>query len=418
MNIMEVISAYLTTGGILLLLLIGLGFSVSVPGLDRWNRRFFFTLFLTLTMCMIISIVDMSIYSNPSLVQVEKITIFMEYLFFSLPTLMMTAYFLRCSGENWRKSEQFRGIFVLWCVYLLLLVAAQFTTSFYYITPENLFYRGKWHILLTAPQMLIIVINLKALIDRRNKLSPKYFRTFLIFNILSVLFLIAQMFSASIVLLDISIAVCSLVLFVMVLSYEIEQYTRQQQEIAHQRANIMVLQMRPHFIYNTMMSIYYLCEQDPRKAQQVTLDFTAYLRKNFTAIASEEMIPFSEELEHTRAYLAVEKAQFEDQLFVEYDTPHTMFRLPPLTLQPIVENAVKHGMDPDSEPLRITIRTRRTDSGSVIIVEDNGSGPDSADNTGLHIALTNIQQRLEMMCRGKLEIAPREGGGTAVRVTI
>ena len=104
----------------------------------------------------------------------------------------------------------------------------------------------------------------------------------------------------------------------------------------------------------------------------MVLDFTNNLRKNFNAIAGADTISFSEELEHTRAYLAVELAQFEDSLVVEYDTPFTQFRLPPLTLQPIVENAVKHGMDPDaSDPLIISIRTENTDGGSRIIVEDN-----------------------------------------------
>ena len=92
-----------------------------------------------------------------------------------------------------------------------------------------------------------------------------------------------------------------------------------------------------------IMSIYSLCNQDPKRARQVIMDFTTYLRRNFTAIASEAPVPFSTELEHTRAYLAVEQAQYENSLFVDYDTPHTTFRIPPLTLQPIVENAVKHG---------------------------------------------------------------------------
>ena len=85
--------------------------------------------------------------------------------------------------------------------------------------------------------------------------------------------------------------------------------------------------MRPHFIYNTMTGIYCLCDQDPKLAQRVVMDFTAYLRKNFTAIASPEPIPFTSELEHARAYLAVEQAQYEDSLFVEYDTPHIWFRV-------------------------------------------------------------------------------------------
>ena len=93
--------------------------------------------------------------------------------------------------------------------------------------------------------------------------------------------------------------------------------------------------------------------------------------------------------------------------------------MPPLTLQPLVENAVKHGMDPNAdEPLRIFVKTRRTDSGSEIIVENNGPDFNPADDDQPHIALNNIRQRLEMMCKGKLTIAPREGGGTVVIVSV
>ena len=105
-------------------------------------------------------------------------------------------------------------------------------------------------------------------------------------------------------------------------------------------------------------------------------------------------------------------------LSVDYDTPFTHFRLPPLTLQPIVENAVKHGMDPCHRPLCISIRTRFTDSGAEIIVEDNGSGFDPSDESRPHIALDNIRQRLEMMCGGHMTITPREGGGTVVTIMI
>ena len=97
---------------------------------------------------------------------------------------------------------------------------------------------------------------------------------------------------------------------------------------------------------------------------------------------------------------------------------HTFFRIPALTLQPIVENAVKHGRDPNAEPLHIFIQTRETDSGSEIIVMDNGRGFDPDETKDPGIALGNIRQRLEMMCGGSMTIKPREGGGTVVTVTI
>ena len=105
-------------------------------------------------------------------------------------------------------------------------------------------------------------------------------------------------------------------------------------------------------------------------------------------------------------------------LVVDWDITFIHFRLPPLTLQPIVENAVKHGMDPDADPLHISIRTRKTDSGTHIIVEDNGSGFDPSDESKPHTTLENIRQRLEMMCGGSMTIQSHEGGGTVVTITI
>ena len=207
-------------------------------------------------------------------------------------------------------------------------------------------------------------------------------------------------------------------MYSFILSDQIEQDRRNQREIAHQRASVMVLQMRPHFIYNTLMSIYSLCNLDPQKARQVTKDFTDYLRKDFNAVASENPIPFSEELEHTRAYLAVEQAQHKDKLIVAYDTPFTFFRLPPLTLQPLVENAVKHGMNLYAGPLHISVRTRQTDTGVEITVEDDGSGFDPSDESKPHTTLDNIRKRLELMCSGTMEITSKESSGTVVTITV
>ena len=307
---------------------------------------------------------------------------------------------------------------VLWFAYFIMLDMAPFTTWFYYVTPENQLCFGPLYPLMLACLDAIMVLNLVGVIHWRNRLSQRCYIAFLVGLLPMMIATCIHFFASVFELLVIGIVISALSMFGIILSDQIEQNLRQQREIAHQRASIMVLQMRPHFIYNTMMSIYYLCKQDSDLTQQVTLDFTTYLRKNFTAIASEEPIPFREELEHTRAYLAVEQAQFEDSLFIDYDTPHVDFRVPPLTLQPIVENAVKHGMDQDSEPLHIFIHTRRTDSSNEIIVENNGADFKPVDDNEPHIALKNIQHRHQMMCGGSMTIMPREGGGTVVKVTI
>jgi LytS/YehU family sensor histidine kinase len=132
-----------------------------------------------------------------------------------------------------------------------------------------------------------------------------------------------------------------------------------------------------------MMSIYSLCNQNPQLARQVIMDFTTYLRKNFTAVASAAPIPFSSELEHTRAYLAVEQAQYEDSLFVDYR--HAAYLVPRAAADIAAhrENAVKHGRDPLCRPFHVSIRTRKTDSGSEIVVADNGRGLLNAPMTAM-----------------------------------
>ena len=411
---------FFACGAVLLVTIMTLCVAVIMPGSNQWNKKFFITLFAVFVLCMIALFVDLVIYEDPLMVTEERITVCCQYLFLSIPMPMFTVYLLRTCGEDRRTSPLFRAVVGLWGIYFALLAVAQFTTFFYCITPDNRYVRGAWHTLMVVPIFAAMFLNLAAVIRRRDKLPEKYFVAFMI-HLLSLTgsLFVNNMIVETLLLVVLGLSISTLAMLAIILYDQIESYVGQQREIAHQRASIMVLQMRPHFIYNAMMSIYYLCAKDPKKAQQVTMDFTTYLRKNFTAIASETAVPFTDELEHTRAYLAVEQVQFEDSLLVEYDTPHKNFRLPPLTLQPIVENAVKHGMDPEYAPLCISIRTRETAFGSEIVVEDTGSGfAPAADDSEPHIALANIRQRLEIMCGGKMTIRPRKGGGTVVTVTI
>jgi LytS/YehU family sensor histidine kinase len=298
------------------------------------------------------------------------------------------------------------------------LIVTQFTGFLYYYTPDGVYHRGPWYPLLLAPPIMSMLLLFAVLLHWREKLSRRQFTAFLIYIVLPLAGMLIQLAFYGLYAIVLFTTFAAMFLYVSVQMDQVERYVRQQEELSRQRASIMVLQMRPHFIYNTLLSIYYLCRQDPDKAQQVVLDFSSYLRQNFTAIAKEDTIPFSEELEHTRAYLAVETARFEKKLFVHYDTPHTRFRLPPLTLQPIVENAVKHGLDPSLGPLEITVRTRETDRGSEIVVEDSGPGFAPADDDEPHIALANIRERLELMCGGSLAIRSGDTGGTTVTITI
>ena len=412
-------------GAALLLGAIGLWFTVVIPAIDRWSRRFFISYFTVFLLCCMAGIAEVFFQDSAVPRAVFILLLILDSLLLSLPILLLTAYLLHCCGENIRSSKLFHAVLGLWAAFFALLVSILFIGGFIYITSENQYFRGPLYPLPLAPIVVALLFNFAGVMRRRVQLPRKVFLAFLIAILPIGAALTVHLFIDVFPLIDVSCVLSALAMYSFILSDQIEQdrrqrqkIVRQQQEIAHERASVMVLQMRPHFIYNTLMSIHSLCSLDPRKAQQITLDFTNYLRRNFNAVASDSAIPFSTELEHTRAYLAVEQAQYDDLLVVDYDTPYTHFRLPPLTLQPIVENAVKHGMDPDSDPLHISIRTRSTDSGAEITVEDTGPGFDPSDENKPHIALANIRQRLEMMCEGNMTIMPRNGGGTVVKVTI
>lgn len=410
---------YYSLGGAMpAIMMLGIILSAFLPSKNKWYKRYFIALFSVLFLCSVLCFLSLIFYGNPKMIKVQKVLYFFEGFFPSLLVIFPTLFLLYSCGENIKKSVIAKVVSVLWAVFFTANVTATFTDAFYYISADNRFIRSSLFALTIVPLLIIMIMNIAALIKWRKKLTKRYFIALLIYLIPMTAALFVHMFVEADLFVVSGMALLALLTYVLILTDNMEQFTRQQLEIANQRAGVMVLQMRPHFICNSMMGIYYLCDQDPQKAKQVILDFTTYLRKNFTALASENTIPFTEELEHTRAYLAVEQAQFEDTLFVDFDTPHTSFCIPPLTLQPIVENAVKHGMSSTSEPIHISVLTRQTETASEIIVEDDGLGFAPADDNEPHIGLNNIRQRLDLMCGGTLTLSPREGGGTSAKVTI
>ena len=187
------------------------------------------------------------------------------------------------------------------------------------------------------------------------------------------------------------------------------------------QAKLMSEQMQPHFIFNSLMSIQELCYTDGEKAAKCIEDFSGYLRGNIDALTSEELIPFSVELEHIGQYIALEQAGSERQFSVEYDFGVQDFMLPALTVQPIVENAVKHSaLCRRDGKGKVVIRTEEAGRFVRITVSDNGSGGCTiTEKQKRHqsIGLQNVRTRLETQCGGNISFS-RNGSGTDAVITI
>lgn len=196
--------------------------------------------------------------------------------------------------------------------------------------------------------------------------------------------------------------------------------TKLEKELEDSRIAIMLSQIKPHFLYNVLNSIYHLYNRKPELAQDAVSSFADYLRCNMLSIEKSGPIPFSEEYQHIQTYLSLEQIRFSEDLHVVYDVEVTNFCLPPLTVEPLVENAVKHGVTKKRGGGVVTISTRETEDNYVVIVEDTGKGfdPNNYRQDGKpHVGIQNVKKRLHDMVGGTLSITSSSEGTVAV-VTI
>ena len=190
-------------------------------------------------------------------------------------------------------------------------------------------------------------------------------------------------------------------------------------QLSESRISTMMSQIRPHFIYNTLGSIEQLCSFDPPKAGELVHNFAKYLRGNFGELDNPKPILISQEMEHVRYYTSIEKVRFPDMTFY-FEMHADDFQIPALTIQPIVENAIKHGLMKLEKGGTIQVVSYETDTHYCVTVTDDGVGFNTSEllDERKHVGIRNIRGRLEAMVGGTLEIESTVGIGTKVSITI
>ncbi len=190
---------------------------------------------------------------------------------------------------------------------------------------------------------------------------------------------------------------------------------------AEQRIKIMVSQIQPHFLFNTLTTIQSLIDIDPERASDVVEKFALYLRQNIDSLENDTLIPVKSEIEHTRTYSDIEKIRFPS-IRIEYEIEDDDFKLPALTIQPMVENAIRHGVRGKKHGW-VSISTYREDNFHVICIRDNGTGFDvdkmiEETQKGGHIGVKNVRDRIIDMVGGTFFLESEPGEGTAVTIRI
>lgn len=201
---------------------------------------------------------------------------------------------------------------------------------------------------------------------------------------------------------------------------EIQNTKEMDNELLKSQITLMISQIRPHFIFNTLNAIGDVCSTDPEKAEDAIVQFSKYLRSNIMLMEGKEYINISDEMENVTNYVNIEQLRFGSRISFETDLQAPSFEVPILCIQPFVENAIKHGLRPKPEGGVVKVSTRKEKENYVITIEDNGIGFDvkGIEKKRESVGIRNIQKRIEMLMDGKVTIESKFNKGTIVTIEI
>lgn len=314
-----------------------------------------------------------------------------------------------------------RIIWSMCFIAVLLTIVSQFNNMYYRIDENNLYQRQDWFWLSQFWAILCMIIEIGIICNIRKVLERREFLALSSYIILAVVAMAIQIFVYGLALLYFANSLSALCMYMNLQVEQAKQYKERELELEKSRTQIMISQIQPHFLFNSLTSICYLCRTNPLQAEQVVVHFSNFLRGNIESLNSINPIPFSRELSHLEHYLEIEKVRYGERLNIVYDIQTEGFMLPSLTVQPIVENAVRHGVGQKSTAGTITISSKETADEFIITVTDDGVGFDTAvkpDDGRIHVGIHNVQQRLRQQTGGDLRIDSIPGKGTTTVITI
>ena len=203
--------------------------------------------------------------------------------------------------------------------------------------------------------------------------------------------------------------------------YELSEVKLKEAKLRLKDAELDLLQrqIRPHFIYNTMNAMSGLCKQDPAKADELINLFAKYLRSNIDTMGNKKLVTFREELDNVSCFVNIISIRYQEEYDIIYNLQVTDFEIPIFSLEPIVENAIVHGLRNTSKDKYIFITTKREENKIHIVIKDNGRGFEpSKEHEHLSTGLKNVAYRLENLLQARLEINSQVGIGTSVDIWI
>lgn len=375
----------------------------------------FMNLVFVISLCLFVDLVDGFVETLPGHVTLTRVTLSLGFIFDELISLAFWFY-MQSELQIAKRKAQIANIICCSCCGIgIFFVVLNWFLGFYFSIDET--GTAVYSSLYDYSDIPFYIIHFVILfIIFTEKKIPKKGKMILVsFDILPLAASISYAFTEEFTVLNPAFMLTAILIYVNFYQRKNEYIMEQQVIMTQQSTALMVSQIQPHFLYNSLTTIANLCYKDAEQAAETTTLFSRYLRTNLDSLRRSDPVPFAQELDHIKTYLHLEKLRFEDRLNIEYDIKEQTFLVPSLGLQPIVENSVKHGICEKGEPGTLKFSTKKVDGGYEIIIEDDGVGfdPDApvADDGRSHVGMHNVEERLKIMCNATTTVTSSPGNG-------
>lgn len=387
--------------------------------IDKKISKLYLTLFITIILNLFSNMLGI-IYrgkSGSGIHNLLLVTNFFEFFFGYAYTAIMTKFCFVYFKSKIKHLNIFLLIIYTPCI--LMLITSQFNGMYYSINEDNVYIRGPLFIISQLWGIVFLIINLVIFIKNfknTNKISKILFGFYFIFPIVGVAL---QLVFYGVYCLLISTVLSALTTYLVMTYEQVNKYVLMEKEADEAKYHLVLSQVSPHFLYNSLTSIMALCK-DNKEAKDALAKFSKYLRSNLDSINQRDNIDINKELEHVNLYLYLEKLRFGNKINVVYAINSTDFKIPVFTLQIPVENAIKHGLSKKEDGGTLYIKTYEEEKNNIIVINDDGLGFDEADidPSREHVGLKNLKRRIKEQVNGKLEITSIKGVGTTVKIYI
>lgn len=330
--------------------------------------------------------------------------------------------YVSCSiGKHTAEPRRFAHIVEGICILAFALNFVSIFNGMYFSCSGGVYTRGPLFMLNQGFSAVILIPNIIIILKNYRQLERREALALLSFPIVPLVVAMIQFAVFGITIMCLATTITVIIIYVAAFLQRGQKLDKQKKELTESRISIMLSQIQPHFLCNSLNAIYYLCKVDADKAQKALDEFATYLRINLDSLKQSQPVSFNKELEHIKIYLSLEKLCFEEELQIVYDLQASGFMLPALTVQPLVENAVKYGIGQKPGGGTVTIATRETEAAFEVCISDDGIGYDvnQVQKDGrTHIGIDNVRQRLSTMCHGRLTIESKTNKGTTATIII